>query len=189
MPRYSCIPLNGTKFHLHRNSIKVSCSATRNGPAWRALALGSEEAMGALSHLRNVEIGSSAATSYCAHPHADRAQGIFCRSRQVLWRTGLTQPVEARAAERAAARHRAEDTIAGGSAAGGGQRLPWSRYPATESEPRRHTGPRLQHMPTVHGDRAGAIYAPGLAILVVSLAFNALGESLRIVLDPTMKDR
>jgi peptide/nickel transport system permease protein len=33
------------------------------------------------------------------------------------------------------------------------------------------------------------MYAPGLAILVVSLAFNALGESLRIVLDPTMKDR
>jgi len=32
-------------------------------------------------------------------------------------------------------------------------------------------------------------YALGLAILVVSLAFNALGESLRIVLDPTMKDR
>jgi peptide/nickel transport system permease protein len=33
------------------------------------------------------------------------------------------------------------------------------------------------------------MYAPGLAILTVSLAFNALGESLRIVLDPTMKDR
>jgi peptide/nickel transport system permease protein len=33
------------------------------------------------------------------------------------------------------------------------------------------------------------MYARGLAILVVSLAFNALGESLRIVLDPTMKDR
>ena len=33
------------------------------------------------------------------------------------------------------------------------------------------------------------MYPPGLAILVVSLAFNALGESLRIVLDPTMKDR
>jgi peptide/nickel transport system permease protein len=33
------------------------------------------------------------------------------------------------------------------------------------------------------------MYAPGLAILAVSLAFNALGESLRIVLDPTMKDR
>lgn len=33
------------------------------------------------------------------------------------------------------------------------------------------------------------MYAPGFAILVVSLAFNALGESLRIVLDPTMKDR
>jgi len=33
------------------------------------------------------------------------------------------------------------------------------------------------------------MYAPGLAILVVSLAFNALGESLRIELDPTMKDR
>ena len=32
------------------------------------------------------------------------------------------------------------------------------------------------------------MYAPGLAILVVSLAFNALGESLRIVLDPTMQD-
>jgi ABC-type antimicrobial peptide transport system permease subunit len=33
------------------------------------------------------------------------------------------------------------------------------------------------------------MYAPGFAILAVSLAFNALGESLRIVLDPTMKDR
>jgi len=33
------------------------------------------------------------------------------------------------------------------------------------------------------------MYAPGLAILVVSLAFNALGESLRIVFDPTMRDR
>jgi peptide/nickel transport system permease protein len=33
------------------------------------------------------------------------------------------------------------------------------------------------------------MYAPGLAILIVSLAFNALGESLRIVLDPTVKDR
>jgi hypothetical protein len=28
--------------------------------------------------------------------------------------------------------------------------------------------------------------APGLTILVISLAFNALGESLRIVLGPTM---
>jgi len=37
----------------------------------------------------------------------------------------------------------------------------------------------------------GQMHAPGLAIaiLVVSLAFNALGESLRIVLDPTMRDR
>jgi peptide/nickel transport system permease protein len=33
------------------------------------------------------------------------------------------------------------------------------------------------------------MYAPGLAILVIALAFNALGESLRIALDPTMKDR
>ncbi len=33
------------------------------------------------------------------------------------------------------------------------------------------------------------MYAPGLAILVIALACNALGESLRIVLDPTMKDR
>jgi peptide/nickel transport system permease protein len=33
------------------------------------------------------------------------------------------------------------------------------------------------------------MFAPGLAILVVVRAFNALGESLRIVLDPTMKDR
>jgi peptide/nickel transport system permease protein len=32
------------------------------------------------------------------------------------------------------------------------------------------------------------MYAPGLAILVVSLAFNALGESLRSVLDPTTRD-
>ena len=31
------------------------------------------------------------------------------------------------------------------------------------------------------------MYAPGLAILFVSLAFNGLGESLRIALDPTMK--
>jgi peptide/nickel transport system permease protein len=38
-------------------------------------------------------------------------------------------------------------------------------------------------------DRAGADVCPGLAILVVSLAFNALGESLRIVLDPTTRDR
>jgi peptide/nickel transport system permease protein len=37
----------------------------------------------------------------------------------------------------------------------------------------------------------GQMHAPGLAIaiLVASLAFNALGESLRIVLDPTMRDR
>ena len=33
------------------------------------------------------------------------------------------------------------------------------------------------------------MYAPGFAILFTALAFNALGESLRIVLDPTMKDR
>ncbi len=33
------------------------------------------------------------------------------------------------------------------------------------------------------------MYAPGIAILVTALAFNALGESLRVVLDPTMKRR
>jgi peptide/nickel transport system permease protein len=33
------------------------------------------------------------------------------------------------------------------------------------------------------------MYAPGLAILVTALAFNALGESLRVALDPTMKHR
>jgi peptide/nickel transport system permease protein len=33
------------------------------------------------------------------------------------------------------------------------------------------------------------MYAPGLAILFTALAFNALGESLRVVLDPTIKDR
>jgi peptide/nickel transport system permease protein len=33
------------------------------------------------------------------------------------------------------------------------------------------------------------MYAPGLAILVTALAFNALGESLRAALDPTMKRR
>ena len=32
-------------------------------------------------------------------------------------------------------------------------------------------------------------YAPGPAILLVSLAFDALGKSLRIVLDPTMRHR
>lgn len=33
------------------------------------------------------------------------------------------------------------------------------------------------------------MYAPGLAIPVVSLAFNALGVQLRTVLDPTTRDR
>ena len=33
------------------------------------------------------------------------------------------------------------------------------------------------------------MYAPGLAILFTALAFNALGESLRVALDPTMKRR
>lgn len=33
------------------------------------------------------------------------------------------------------------------------------------------------------------MYAPGLAILVTALAFNTLGESLRVILDPTMKNR
>jgi peptide/nickel transport system permease protein len=33
------------------------------------------------------------------------------------------------------------------------------------------------------------MYPPGLAILCTALAFNALGESLRVALDPTMKHR
>ena len=33
------------------------------------------------------------------------------------------------------------------------------------------------------------MYAPGLAILLTALSFNALGESLRVSLDPTMKHR
>ncbi len=33
------------------------------------------------------------------------------------------------------------------------------------------------------------MYAPGLIILVTAVAFNALGESLRVALDPTMKGR
>jgi peptide/nickel transport system permease protein len=33
------------------------------------------------------------------------------------------------------------------------------------------------------------MYTPGLAILLTALAFNALGESLRAALDPTMKRR
>ncbi len=33
------------------------------------------------------------------------------------------------------------------------------------------------------------MYAPGLAILLTALAFNALGESMRVALDPTMKRR
>jgi peptide/nickel transport system permease protein len=33
------------------------------------------------------------------------------------------------------------------------------------------------------------MYAPGTAILLTALAFNALGESLRVALDPTMKRR
>ena len=31
------------------------------------------------------------------------------------------------------------------------------------------------------------MYAPGLAILLTALAFNTLGESLRVALDPTTK--
>lgn len=31
------------------------------------------------------------------------------------------------------------------------------------------------------------IYAPGIAILLTALAFNALGESLRVALDPTSR--
>ena len=33
------------------------------------------------------------------------------------------------------------------------------------------------------------MYAPGLAILFTSLAFNTLGEALRVALDPTRKRR
>lgn len=33
------------------------------------------------------------------------------------------------------------------------------------------------------------MYPPGIAILLTALAFNALGESLRVALDPTMKRR
>ncbi|MFT3801069.1 MAG: ABC transporter permease [Burkholderiaceae bacterium] len=33
------------------------------------------------------------------------------------------------------------------------------------------------------------MYAPGIAILLTALAFNALGESLRVALDPTMRHR
>ncbi len=33
------------------------------------------------------------------------------------------------------------------------------------------------------------MYAPGLMIMITALAFNALGESLRVALDPTMKSR
>ena len=33
------------------------------------------------------------------------------------------------------------------------------------------------------------MYAPGIAILLTALAFNSLGESLRVALDPTMKAR
>jgi peptide/nickel transport system permease protein len=33
------------------------------------------------------------------------------------------------------------------------------------------------------------MYAPGVAIFLTALAFNGLGESLRVALDPTMKRR
>jgi peptide/nickel transport system permease protein len=33
------------------------------------------------------------------------------------------------------------------------------------------------------------MYAPGIAILLTALSFNALGESIRIVLDPTSRRR
>ncbi len=31
------------------------------------------------------------------------------------------------------------------------------------------------------------MYPPGIAILLTALAFNTLGESMRVALDPTMK--
>ena len=71
-------------------------------------------------------------------------------------------------------------------AAGGSQpQLPRPRYPATEPELGTMLARAYQYMEIAPEQ----MYAPGLAILVVSLAFNALGESLRIVLDPTMRDR
>ena len=33
------------------------------------------------------------------------------------------------------------------------------------------------------------MYSPGLAILITALAFNTLGESLRVSLDPTSRGR
>ena len=52
-------------------------------------------------------------------------------------------------------------------------------YQIIFQDPNAALNPRMEIAPE-------QMYAPGLAILVVSLAFNALGESLRIVLDPTM---
>jgi peptide/nickel transport system permease protein len=33
------------------------------------------------------------------------------------------------------------------------------------------------------------MYAPGMAILLTTLSFNALGEALRVALDPTTRER
>ena len=73
-----------------------------------------------------------------------------------------------------------------GGAAGRSQpELPGAGRAAAAALVGRHAGPRLP----LHGDRAGADVCPGLAILLTALAFNALGESLRVALDPTMKLR
>jgi peptide/nickel transport system permease protein len=50
-------------------------------------------------------------------------------------------------------------------------------------------GAMLARAYTYMDSAPGQMLAPGLAILLTALAFNALGESARIALDPTMKDR
>ena len=90
------------------------------------------------------------------------------------------------AAERGAAGDRADHAAAGRRASGRGEpELPRPRRAAAAAELGRDAGAGLYYM-----DIAPAqMYAPGLAIMLTALAFNALGESLRVALDPTMKRR
>ena len=67
-----------------------------------------------------------------AGPDADRAPGTLCRCLPLLRRAGLAYPVEACAAERAAAGDRSGDAAVGGGLARRSQpELPRAWYPAT----------------------------------------------------------
>ena len=80
--------------------------------------------------------------------------------------------------------HRPGDPAARGCIARRSQpQLSRARHPAAECKLGLDAGARLSE----HGDHTRQMYPPGLAILFTALAFNTLGKSLRLALDPTIK--